>query len=390
MRDDLIHWILTEGHRTAGAAELLGGLCRQLVRRGIPLWRASVSFATLHPQQLGFSLRWMRDSDAVEETLIEYGVTETSGYLASPLIPVIERGETVRFRLEQDALERFPLLVSLRAAGATDYLGCPLSFLNGWHQAVTWASDRPGGFTDAEVASLAALLPALGVVVEGQAMRRLTGNLLDTYLGRTIGRHILNGEVQRRQGEAVRAVLLATDLRGFTNLSDGLPAGDLLELLDDYFDAVVSPIHAGGGEVLKFVGDGLLAIFALEEGADAPAVADAALTAAQDALAQLDRLNLMRAEAGRRTIRIGIGLHVGSVIYGNVGAADRLDFTAIGPAVNLVCRLESLTKRVGRPLLASSNFAELCRRPLVGLGFHPVRGLGEPAEVFGLPVSSEV
>ena len=390
MRDDLIHWILTEGHRTADAAELLGSLCRQLVHRGIPLWRATVSFATLHPQQLGFSLRWMRDTDEVAETLIEHGVTETSGYLESPLIPVIERGETVRFRLEHDPLDRFPLLSSLRAAGATDYLGCPLTFLNGWHQTVTWATDRPGGFADAEVAAITGLLPALGVVVEAQAMRRLTGNLLDIYLGRTIGRHILNGEVQRRQGEALRAVLLATDLRGFTNLSDGLPAGDLIELLDDYFDAVVSPIHAGGGEVLKFVGDGLLAIFALEDGADAPAVADAALTAAEDALAQLDRLNLMRAEAGRRTIRIGIGLHVGSVIYGNVGAADRLDFTAIGPAVNLVCRLESLTKRVGRPLLASTDFAELCRSPLVGLGFHPVRGLGEPAEVFGLPMSSEV
>ncbi|HZT50329.1 MAG TPA: adenylate/guanylate cyclase domain-containing protein [Stellaceae bacterium] len=389
MSDDPGHWILTEGHRTTGPALLLEGLCRRLLERGIPLWRATLSFATLHPQMLGFSLRWWRDRDAIEETQIEHGITETSGYLDSPLVPVIERGETVRYRLEHEAHDRLPLLAELRAEGATDYIGCPLTFLNGWHQVATWASDRPGGFTDAEIATLTGLLPALAVVVEAQAMRRLTANLLDIYLGRTIGRHILNGEVRRRQGEQVRAVLLATDLRGFTNLSDGLPGGELIELLDDYFDAVVSPIHDGGGEVLKFVGDGLLAIFGLEEGSET-AVANAALAAAQDGLARLSRLSRTRQDQGRRAIRIGVGLHVGTVIYGNVGAADRLDFTAIGPAVNLVCRLESLTKRTDRTLLASSDFAAVCSRPLVSLGFHPVRGLGEPAEVFGLPQPPEL
>jgi adenylate cyclase len=388
MNDDLSRWILTEGHRTEDSAELLAGLCRQLVDGGLPLWRASISFATLHPQLLGFSLRWMRDQGAVEERRIKHGITETPMYLENPLVPVIERGETVRFRLETDAIEPFPLLVELRAAGATDYFACPLTFLNGWHQAVNWASDRPGGFSDADIEALTSMLPALGVVVEAQAMRRLTGNLLDTYLGRTIGRHILNGEVQRRAGEQRRAVLMATDLRGFTNLSDGLPTDELIELLDDYFDMVVSPIHAGGGEVLKFVGDGVLAMFPLDGGAE-PEIAETALAAAEDALARLGRINRTRRADGRRLIQFGIGLHVGTVTYGNVGATDRLDFTAIGPAVNLVCRLESLTKRVGRPLLASSDFADLCRRPLVALGFHPVRGLGEPAEVFGLPVLAE-
>ena len=389
MSDDLTRWVLTQGHRTADGAELLGGFCRRLVEGGIPVWRATISFATLHPQLLGFSLRWRRDRGAVEETRLEHGITETSTYLESPLVPVVERGETVRFRLEREAIERFPLLVELHAEGATDYFACPLTFLNGWHQAASFSSDRPGGFSEADIEALTAVLPALGVVVEAQAMRRLTGNLLDTYLGRTIGRHILNGEVQRREGQQRRAVLMATDLRGFTNLSDHLPSADLIELLDDYFDVVVSPIHAAGGEVLKFVGDGLLAMFPLNDGAAAH-TAETALAAAQDALARLDRINLTRHEAGRRTIHFGIGLHVGTVIYGNVGAADRLDFTAIGPAVNLVCRLESLTKRMGRPLLVSSDFAELCRRPLVALGFQPVRGMGEPAEVFGLPEPAEV
>jgi adenylate cyclase len=384
MNDDSIRWILTEGHRARGTAELLTGLCRRLVKEGMPLWRASISFATLHPQFLGFSLRWTREHDAAEETPIEHGVTETSGYIDSPLIPVIERGETVRFRLTQDTIDAYPLLVSLRAAGATDYLGSPLTHLNGWYQAATWTSDRPEGFGADDIKRINDLLPALGVVAEAQAMRRLTANLLDTYLGSTIGRHILNGEVQRREGQQLHAVLMATDLRGFTNLSDQLPVGDLIALLDDYFDAIVSPVHDGGGEVLKFVGDGLLAIFAMKEGREAH-TAEAALAAAEDALARLASSNVARRDDGRRLIQIGIGLHVGSITYGNVGAARRLDFTAIGPAVNLVCRLETLTKRLERPLLVSSDFAAISARPLLSLGFHPVKGLGEPAEVFGLP-----
>jgi adenylate cyclase len=385
MSDDIVTWILTAGHRTTSTAQLLDQLCRHLVGRGIPLWRVSMSLATLHPQLLGFNLRWWRDRDAVEEILLVHGIDATPDFLGSPMRPTVERGETVRFRLEGGSFQSYPLLVSLHEGGATDYLASPLTLLNGWHQPVTWTTDRPGGFSADDVAALTDLLPALGVVVEAQVTRRLTGNLLDTYLGRTIGRHILSGEVQRRQGQELGAVLMATDLRGFTNLSDRLPAGELIGLLDDYFDAVVSPIHAGGGEVLKFVGDGLLAIFAPDAGKAAEA-AGAALDAAVDALARLDTLNEVRQTDGRRMIRIGIGLHVGTVTYGNVGAVDRLDFTAIGPAVNLVCRLESLTKRIARPLLVSHEFAAICPRPLESLGFQPVRGFGEPEEVFGLPV----
>lgn len=386
MSGDVITWLLTTGHRSESTAALLDRLCRHLVAEGVPLWRVSMTMATLHPQALGFNLRWWRDRGVMDEITLAHGIDETPDYLESPMRPTVERGETVRLRLDDDAAARFPLLATLRRAGATDYLACPLTLITGWNQPVTWTTDRPGGFTDADIAALTGLLPALGVVVESQAMRRLTANLLDTYLGRTIGRHILSGEVQRRRGQRVGAVLMATDLRGFTNLSDHLPEADLIALLDDYFDAVVSPIHASGGEVLKFVGDGLLAIFAPEDGKTAEA-AVAALKASIAALERLDLINAARQADGRRLIRIGIGLHVGTVIYGNVGAADRLDFTAIGPAVNLVCRLESLTKRMARPLLVSRDFAGVCPQPLESLGFHPVRGFGEPEEVFGLPVA---
>jgi adenylate cyclase len=386
---DLVDWMLTEGHRTAETAELLDLLCWRLVGAGVPLWRATLSIATLHPQLSGFGVRWWRDRALVEEVQVAHAVSATPDYLDSPMRPAMEHGVQVRYRLEHDPIAQYPLLQGLRDSGGTDYLACPLTLvLHDRHQVVTFATDRAGGWNDADIAAVERLLPALGIVVEAKAMRRLMANVLDTYLGRTIGRHILNGEVQRRQGEEIRAALLATDLRGFTALSDRLPADELIGLLDDYFDAVTSPIQSRGGEVLKFVGDGLLAIFATGPGGEAQAVR-AALDAAEEALARIDGVNARRRAAGQATFRIGIGLHVGTVFYGNVGAADRLDFTAIGPAVNLVCRLETLTKRLDRPLVVSSDAAALCGRTLLALGTHPVRGLAEPEDVFGLPAADE-
>jgi adenylate cyclase len=214
-------------------------------------------------------------------------------------------------------------------------------------------------------------------VIEGMAMLRLAGTLLDIYLGPTIGRRILQGEVRRGHGERLRAVLMAIDLRGFTSLSDRLPPDELISLLDAYFDAAVKAIARYGGEVLKFVGDGVLAIFPAAEGEERQ-MAAAALAAAEAILERLASENENRSAAGQPLIRIG------EVFYGNVGAADRLDFTAIGPAVNLACRLEGLTKRMGRPLILSQVFAGFSDRKLLSLGFQPVKGLGEPEEVFAL------
>lgn len=384
---DIVTWVLTEGHRAASIAELLDKTCWRLVGEGVPLWRALLSIGTLHPQFLGFSALWRRDRDMVEELEVSRAATGAPEYLDSPMRPAMECGETVRYRLDVDEIGRYPLLLELKAEGATDYLACPLTLFGDRHHVVTFATDHAGGFSDSDRATIDRVLPALAVVAEGKAMRRLTANVLGTYLGLTIGRHILNGEIERRRGEDIRAALLATDLRGFTALSDQLPAEALIELLDDYFDAVTSPIHAHGGEVLKFVGDGALAIFPIE--ASDKAAARSALAAAQEALGRLDALNVDRRAAKLPLIRIGIGLHVGTVFYGNVGAVDRLDFTAIGPAVNLACRLESLTKRLDRPLLVSQEFAALIGHPLESLGFHPVRGFSEPEEVFALPSPRE-
>jgi len=217
---DSVDWVLTAGHAATSIAELLDKLAWRLVGEGVRLTRATLSIGTLHPQLLGFGLRWWHDRDMIEEIEIAHGVGETADYLDSPMRPAMEHGETVRYRLDRDDISPFPLLVSLRESGATGYLACPLSVLGRRHHVVTFATDHADGFTDDDLTTIGRVLPALGVVVEAKALRRLTRNVLDTYLGRTIGKHILNGEIQRRQGETMRAALMATDLRGFTSLSE--------------------------------------------------------------------------------------------------------------------------------------------------------------------------
>ena len=384
---DLVDWLLSTETRGMEGAELFDALCWRMVGNGIPLWRANLSISTLHPQIMGLGFRWWRDEGRTQEFRVKHGMERHSDYLQSPMRPAIEQGVTVRYRLEEDAaaLERYPLLQTFRAAGCTDYLACPLHAFVGRFRVVTWATDAPGGFTDAQVAAIQALLPAIAVVVESSALRRMSAILLDTYLGRTIGRHILDGEIHRGQGRRLRAALMAVDLRGFTNLADRMPGEELIQLLDDYFDAVAAAVHGEGGEILKFVGDGVLAIFE-PAGRSERDAAKAALAAGRELLRRIDTTNNNRAAVGQELIAVGIGLHLGEVIYGNVGAIDRLDYTAIGPAVNLVCRLEGLTKRFGRPLLISESLAEAYGGgELISLGFQPVRGFSEPQEIFAPP-----
>jgi adenylate cyclase len=350
----------------------------------VPLWRATFHTGVLHPQIRGIGVRWLRDRKIVEEYRILHGSEETDEYRLSPIRATIERGTPFRRCLEQPVPE-FPLLERIRKAGATEYFALPLNRVFQRFPVVTWATDRPGGFSDAHIAALEDINPALAAIAETRAERRISASLLDTYLGPQAGRRILAGQILRAQGERMRAVIMMTDVRNFTGLSDRLSGDAVIELLDDYFDAIVAPIQENKGEILKFMGDGVLAIFPADDDEDFAPSSLRALEAATRGLDRLAAINQERRDSQRSEVRTGIGLHLGEVIYGNVGSADRLDFTVIGPAVNLASRIEGLTKRLSRPLLTSSAFAEICPRPLVSLGFQPVRGLYQPEEVFGLP-----
>jgi adenylate cyclase len=376
-------WILDEGPHIDSEVELFDELCWRVLGDGVPVWRATLYIGTLHPLIRGVGARWLRELKVIEEFRVLHGWDASDEYLRSPIRAAIERGTPFRRRLVEESPE-YPLLTKLRKAGATDYFALALNRTFRLFPVVAWATDRPSGFNDADIAALEEINPALAAIVETRAVRRIGGNLLDTYLGPQAGRRILAGQIRRAEGERLRAVIMMTDLRGFTALSDQLPGDEVIELLDDYFDAIATPIENRKGEILKFIGDGMLAIFPAEDDDDFSQSSVHALEAATEGLARLDAVNQMRRRVGQTELRIGIGLHLGEVIYGNVGSASRLDFTVIGPAVNLASRIEDLTKRFGRPMLFSSAFARICPRPLVSLGFQPVRGLSEPEEVFGL------
>jgi adenylate cyclase len=377
-------WLLSEGPHFDSHVEFFDELCWRLVGEGVPLWRATLYAGTLHPLIRGIGARWLRNLNVVEDFRILHGSDATGEYLRSPIRATIERGTPFRRRLDAEIPE-YPLLEKFRKAGATDYFALALNRTLQQFPVVTWATDRPRGFSDAHIAVLEDINPALAAIVETRVIRRISANLLDTYFGPQAGRRILAGQIRRAEGERLRAVVMMTDLREFTALSDRLPGDEVITLLDDYFDALATPIQERKGEILKFIGDGMLAIFPAADDDDFSQSSVRALEAATEGLERLEAINQERRIDGRSELRTGIGLHLGEVIYGNVGAAGRLDFTVIGPAVNLASRIEDLTKRLQRPMLFSSAFARVCPRPLVSLGFQPVRGLNEPEEVFGLP-----
>ena len=374
--DDLVLWILTRG-RTLPAARFVFQLCQQLAAGDVPLWRADIYAGTLHPQARGLGWRWTRGRPVAEELRIAQGIENTAEYLDGPLRATIEKGAAFRERMERGTT-KYALLRSFAAEGCTDYVAQALSKLGPDYCVVAWASDRPGGFSDSDLAVLEHIRPALSMAVEAMVVMRTARSLFDIYQGALVGPRILDGQIRRGQVEPLRAAIMATDLRGFTNLSDREAAEVVIEALNDFFGYVTDAVEAGGGHVLKFIGDGVLCIFETADRCDA-SPARAALVAGRTILARL-------AERDKEpALRAGIGLHLGTVMYGNVGGENRLDFTVVGPAVNLAFRLESLTKSLGRPLLASHAFAEAVDQGMKPLGLHPIRGFSEPEEVYGLP-----
>lgn len=379
---DVAAWLQGPAGAIEESAEMFDELCWRMRAAGMPIGRVMLSVRTLHPQFLGFGFRWRRRAGVTEETVVVHGVRESDFYLASPLRPVFEERRTVRARLEGGALANFPVLAELKAEGFTDYLATPIVFSEGRVHGMTLAADQPGGFSDDHIAALEKLAPSLANLLELHALRRMMSNLLDVYLGRLAGHKVLKGEIHRGRGEAIGAIIWSSDLRGFTSMSDRVPGERVVEILNAAFEAQAAPIHAAGGEILKFIGDGLLAIFPLVDVDLSHEAASRALDAARQALANVDALNVRGIGGEASQIKIGVALHPGEIYFGNIGAPDRLDFTAIGPAVNLVSRLEQLSKRLDRRLLLSDAFARLHSAGLVSLGVHPLRGMSEPIEVF--------
>ena len=376
----VIDWLIQGAPTARQPQDVLAELCDRLVACGLPLHRVAVFVTTLHPDVMGRRFLWRRGEEvAISEA--PYEMIQSDTYRRSPVPIVFERAEAIRRRIEDpDCPNDYEIVNELRAEGVTDYLIQPLPFTNGEVHAISWTTLRPGGFTDADIATLEAVRLPLARLAEVYALRRIAITLLNTYVGRGAGERILQGRIRRGDIERIHAVILLSDLRDFTTSSDLPPGAAVIRLLNGYFDCLVPAIDAHGGEVLKFVGDGLLGIFPVAD--DAAAACRAALAAAGDARAALAETNAERAGSGEPRLRYGLALHLGDVLYGNIGSAGRLDFTTIGPAVNLTARLETLARDLGRDLVASAAFAGQCPEALTSLGSFELRGFREPQEVF--------
>jgi adenylate cyclase len=379
---DVLHWLTSETRDERFIDNIFAELCNRLQRAGIPVKRASLHLLIQHPQWLGARVLWVDGMKDATITRVDYDVQQRSEYIGSP-VDEIQRGATeVREHLERDGAlgRKHGVFTELRALGLTDYVAWPLYHTLGKRHAVAFSTDRPDGFDDAHLAALAELLPILALVSEIRMKNRLARTLLETYVGSHAGELILAGATRRGSGTTVRAAIMICDLREFTRISDSWPRDDVIDLLNDYFDAMSEPIARHGGEILKFMGDGLLAIFPLSKRS---ACADL-LHAVTEARQAMTELNGKSRASGGKPLNFGIGVHVGDVMYGNIGSRARLDFTVIGPAVNMASRLETLTKQLGRTVLLSRDFADLVAGEfeLERLGQHPVRGFADPIELF--------
>jgi adenylate cyclase len=378
----VLDWLIGEGRHLRYAQDVLAGLARELTLAGVPVERITFNLRILHPQNRAVGMVWRAGRPEVETVRVGHGIEQTPQYQDSPIRVLFEGAGGLRQRLDLEIEDLpFPIYRELQAEGFTDYVALPMTFSDGGVHGSTWATRRPGGFASQHICAIADLLPVLALILEARTIRRLARTLLDTYVGHHAGERILSGQIRRGTGETVRAAVWYCDLRGFTRLTEITPRDALIACLNDYFECMATEIAKADGEILKFMGDGMLALFPLE----CPDACARALAAAEGAVAGMAGLNERRAQRGEVALGFGIALHAGEVMYGNIGAPDRLDFTVIGPAVNQAARIEKLCRDLDRSVLISADFARIYGGPLVSLGHHGLRGVPEPALVFTLP-----
>jgi len=363
--------------------EWLRLMCERMRQAGIRVDRVVIFVRPLHPNVVARAFYWLRDSPEVAEYEEGYGFLSTEAYLASP-VPVVlaTRRELRRRLLEPHTAMDFPVLHDLRKDGMTDYLVTPLEFLSGEVQVISFATRAAGGFGDAELNGIERIKPAMTRIMEIYALTRKASNILDAYLGRQAGEKVLQGRIQRGDMERIQAVIWFCDLRDSTPLAEAMGPGAFLAALNDYFECVLGPVLEREGEVLRFIGDAALAIFPL--GDDPAGAAERAVHAARDALTRMHLLNERREKDGMAALGFGIGLHLGEVLYGNIGTRVRLEFTVVGAAANEAARIEALCKTLDVPLLVSREVASQVPADWKALGSHALRGVAKPIDLFTL------
>ena len=381
--EHLTAWLIDGARSAPTPVALLRETCERLVAAGVPLWRVGAFVRTLHPDTYGRSFIWRQGGEVVVNTA-DFDLPDSPAFRQSPLALLYGSGQEVRYRLDDPESRRFPFFDDMRGEGVTDYIALPLQFTDGTTHATSWTTRHADGFSGEHLTALRAIVAPFARLGEIWALRRTAATLLDTYVGNRAGERILAGQIRRGHAETMQAAIWLSDLRGFTTLSDRLAPEIVVDVLNQYFDCQVPTIRRQGGEILKFMGDGLLAVFPIAKGhGNIGEVCVRVLEAAREARANVDAMRYPSGEGVER-FRFGVALHIGGILFGNIGGSSRLDFTCIGPAVNLAARLEKIAGRLARTVVASEAFAGACAEGWTDLGEFPVAGLSKAARVYGL------
>lgn len=383
---DVERWLLGAASKTTSALILVEEFASQLAQCGLEVHRLTLSVGTLHPQVLGYAWSWSTQDGICDEIQVGEETLHSDEYRKNPMFRVIEHGEVVRIKLPAKASsERSRLMDELAEAGFSEYVAFPLSARGEKYNAVTLATRRSGGFDPEQWSTLKRLLDIFALHVERHVIDRIAQNISLTYLGREAGDRVVKGTIQRGSGLPIRAVVWSSDMRDFSSLSEQSDNEKVANVLNSYFSVLADSVLRHGGDVLKFIGDGMLAVFPLSDFASPELAARAAADAAAEAVRELGTLNQSMTEVAEwRPLRTGIGLHLGEVFFGNIGATKRLDFTVIGEAVNIASRVEGLCKPLQQTVLMSTPVAELIGEGVEALGMHSLKGMQKPEQLFAL------
>ena len=397
--DAVADWLMEQALLGCQLGPLVEGCAERLLSAGIPLWRTSLGFNILHPQYNALNYTWFRETGLEPVGRFVRGEIEPQAWRASPYAHLLtHKLPFIRRRLIGDnALLDFQVLEHFRDQGATDYLAFAVSFRKiGENESNisdgmvgSWITDRPGGFTDGEIRSLIRIQQRLSVACKMAIREQITRNILKAYLGPDAGRRVLEGHIQRGDGETIHSVIWFSDLRNSSRLADTLSPESYISLVNRYFECTAGAVLENEGEVLRFIGDAVLAIFPIERGRTSERSAcRKALAAAKEAHSRMVKLNSERAQENAEPLAFGLGLHIGDVMYGNIGVPERVEFSVVGSAANEAARLEGLTKSLGREVLVSERFAKALDIKWEAMGQHDLRGVGEPMTVFSLPAAA--
>ncbi|MBO9410859.1 MULTISPECIES: adenylate/guanylate cyclase domain-containing protein [unclassified Ruegeria] len=392
---DLINWIVTRGLEGADKEELLDGYCTRLVELGVPLMRFHAAQSALHPVYGGTGYSWYQGRGG-DYQKFKYSEDVSEDWQNSPLFAILNDDiDFVHERIvDQNEPSKYPLINELREVGATDYYATSVAFDVPTHNMppdakkavdgvlLSWTSNAPEGFRDSDLELIHTALPHLGLALKSASNARVSKDLMRVYLGRDAGRRVLSGEIRRGSLQQIDAVIWNFDLEGFTSLSEELPGNEIIDMLNDYLAVAVGVVHDNDGNILKFMGDGLMAMFDV---GDIDADARAALKAVPMLQSRIEELNAAREADGLPVANYTLALHSGEILYGNIGSESRLDFTVIGPAVNQTARIAGMHRSLGQRILISDDVARAaqpCGKELISVGRYMLRGVPEPKELF--------